>query len=57
MIRLTVDSTHDTEDTERKDPDTDDSNDGSLLVTLEPTENSEKGGNDIDDQDGARQLP
>lgn len=51
-----VDTTHDTEYTEREDPDTDDSDDAGLS-TNEPTEETEHGGDDIDNQDGTAELP
>jgi hypothetical protein len=51
-----VETTHDAEDTERENPDTDNS-DNAGLATNEPTEDTEKGGKDIDDQNGTRQLP
>jgi hypothetical protein len=51
-----VETTHDTEDTERENPDTDNS-DNAGLATNEPTEDTEEGGKDIDDQDGAGKLP
>jgi hypothetical protein len=52
-----VETTHDGEDAEREDPDTDDGNDAGLLVVLEPSEDTEQGGEDVDDQDGAGELP
>lgn len=51
-----VETTHDAEDTEGENPDTDNS-DNAGLASNEPTEDTEEGGKDIDDQDGARQLP
>jgi hypothetical protein len=52
-----VETTHDGEDTEGEDPDTDNGNDAGLLVVLEPSEDTEQGGEDVDDQDGAGKLP
>lgn len=52
-----VDTSHDTEDTEREDPDTDNGDNGSLVTTLEETPDGEAGSEDIDDQDGASELP
>lgn len=57
VLEEVVNTTHNAEDTEREDPHTDDGNDGSLLAVLEPTEDTEEGGNDIDDEDGTAQLP
>jgi len=51
-----VDTTHDAEDTEGENPDTDDGDDTGL-TTDEPTEETEEGSNDIDDQNGAAELP
>ncbi|KAI6756513.1 hypothetical protein HG530_011111 [Fusarium avenaceum] len=51
-----VETTHDAEDTEGENPDTDNS-DNAGLASNEPTEDTEEGSKDIDDQDGARQLP
>ncbi len=52
-----VETTHDGEDTEGENPDTDNGNDGGLLAGLEPTKDTEEGGNDVDKENGARQLP
>jgi hypothetical protein len=57
VLEHVVDTAHDAEDTEREDPDTDDTDDRSLLATLEPTEDAEEGSNNVDDEDGAGQLP
>lgn len=56
VLQQVVDTTHDTEDTKGKDPDTDNGDDGGV-ASNEPTEETEHGCNDIDDQNGARQLP
>lgn len=55
-LHKVVETTHDAEDTEREDPDTDDSHNAGL-ATNEPTKDTEEGGKDIDDQNGTRQLP
>lgn len=52
-----VETTHDSEDTEREDPDTDDSNNAGPLVVLEPTKDTEEGGKDIDEEDSTAELP
>src|SRR5690606_15215998 len=53
-----VEATHDGEDTEREDPDTDNTDDvDAVVVATEPTEDSEQSGNDVDHQDGTGQLP
>ena len=52
-----VETTHDGEDTEGENPDTDNGDNGGVTVLNEPTEDAEEGGNDIDDQDGAAELP
>lgn len=51
-----VKTTHDTEDTEGENPDTD-NGDNAGLATNEPTEDTEECGKDIDDQNGAGKLP
>ncbi|KAH3673884.1 hypothetical protein OGATHE_001864 [Ogataea polymorpha] len=51
-----VGTTKDTEDTERPDPHSDNSDDV-VPVLRPPSEQGEHGGNDIDNQDGTRQLP
>lgn len=56
VLQEVVDSAHHTEDSEGEDVDTDDGNDGSL-TTDEPTEDSEHGGDDVDGDDSAGQLP
>ncbi|ROW03986.1 hypothetical protein VSDG_00847 [Cytospora chrysosperma] len=57
VLEEVVDTTHDAEDAEGEDPDTDNGDNGGLLSTNEPSEDTEQGGNDIDDKDGASQLP
>lgn len=57
VLQHVVEATHDAEDAEREDPDTDHGDDRSLLLVLEPTEDGEERGEDVDDQDGAGQLP
>ena len=56
VLEEVVDTTLDAEDTEGEDPDTDHGDNGSL-VTLEPSEDTEEGSNDVDDEDSASQLP
>jgi len=51
-----VKTTHDGKDTEGEDPDTDNSNDAGLSVA-QPSEDTEQGCNDIDDQHGTGELP
>jgi hypothetical protein len=51
-----VETTHDTEDTEGEDPDTDNTNDVGA-AGAEPTKDSEKSSKNIDDQNGAGELP
>ena len=55
-LQEVVQAAHDAEDTEGEHPDTDDGDDVSATV-LEPTEDTEEGGQDIDNQDGTSQLP
>ncbi|CAG9938832.1 unnamed protein product [Clonostachys rosea f. rosea IK726] len=53
-----VETTHDGEDTEGVDPDTDNTSDvGAVVRATEPTEDGEEGSEDIDDEDGTSQLP
>jgi len=52
-----VETAHDAEDAEREDPSTDDSDNGGLVAVLEPAENAEQSGDDVDNEHGARQLP
>lgn len=52
-----VETTHDGEDTEREDPNTDNGDNGGLLTTLEPTKDTEESSNDVDEENGAGQLP
>ncbi|CAH0059372.1 unnamed protein product [Clonostachys solani] len=53
-----VETTHDGEDTEGVDPDTDNTGDvGAVVRATEPTEDGEEGSEDIDDEDGTGQLP
>ena len=56
VLEEVVDTTHDAEDTEGENPDTDNSDDAGL-ASDEPTKDTEEGGDDIDNQDSARQLP
>ena len=51
-----VDTTHDTEDTGRVDPDTDNGDNGGVAV-LEPTPDGEAGGDDVDNENGTGELP
>lgn len=55
-LHQVVETTKDTEDTKGEDPNTDDGNNGGL-ATNEPTEESEEGGDDVDDQDSTSELP
>jgi hypothetical protein len=59
VLEEVIDTTEDAEDTEGEDPDTDNSDDGGLMVhaTLEPTEETEEGSKGIDDEDSAGKLP
>lgn len=58
VLEEVVDTTHDAEDTEGEDPDTDNCDDGGVGgAGKEPTEQTEEGGKDIDNQDGTGQLP
>ncbi|EPE08776.1 hypothetical protein F503_04363 [Ophiostoma piceae UAMH 11346] len=57
VLEHVVDTSHDTENTEGEDPNTDNSDNGSLLAVHEETEQGEEGGQQIDDQDGTGQLP
>ena len=59
VLEKVVYASHDTEDTKREDPDTDDSDDRCVVVCAmeEPSEEGEERGNKINNQDGARQLP
>ncbi|CAH0001869.1 unnamed protein product [Clonostachys byssicola] len=53
-----VETTHDGEDTEGVDPDTDNTSDvGAVVRATEPTEDGEEGSEDVDDKDGTSQLP
>ncbi|CAI6098591.1 unnamed protein product [Clonostachys chloroleuca] len=53
-----VETTHNGEDTEGVDPDTDNTSDvGAVVRATEPTEDGEEGSEDIDDKDGTSQLP
>lgn len=56
VLEDVVDTTHDAEDTEGEDPDTDNGHNGGLS-TNEPTEDTEESGNDIDDENSAGELP
>lgn len=55
-LEQVVDTTHDAEDTKGEDPDTDDG-DNRGLATNEPTKQGEEGGDDVDNQNGAGELP
>lgn len=57
ILENVVDTAHNTEDTKGEDPDTDNGDNGGLTSVGEPSEDTEESGNDIDDQDGAGQLP
>jgi hypothetical protein len=56
VLEEVVETAHDAEDTKGEDPDTDDGDDGRLSAH-EPAKEREEGGEHIDDQDGAGQLP
>ena len=56
VLEEVVDTTHDAEDTEGEDPDTDNGDDGGV-GTDEPTPDGEAGGEDIDNEDSASELP
>jgi hypothetical protein len=57
VLQHVVKTTHDAEDAEREDPDTDDGHNRSLLALHEPTKDTEQGGDNVDDQDSTSQLP
>lgn len=52
-----VQTTHDAEDTEGEDPDTDDGNNRGVALVIQPAEETEEGGDDVDDQNGTAELP
>ena len=56
VLEEVVDTGHDAEDTEGEKVDTDDSDD-TCLSTNEPTEQTEEGGDEIDNRDGTSELP
>lgn len=56
VLEEVVHSTQDTEDTKGEDPDTDNSDNGSLS-RHEPTKETEESSNDIDNQNSASKLP
>jgi len=57
VLEKVVDASHDAKNTERKDPDTDNSDNGSLVSVKEPSEEGEEGCQEIDEQDSTGQLP
>ncbi|KUI57714.1 hypothetical protein VP1G_10929 [Cytospora mali] len=57
VLEEVVDTTHDAEDTEGEDPDTDNGDNGGLASTNEPSEDTEQTGNNVDDEDSTAQLP
>ncbi len=57
VLQHVVETTHDAEDAEREDPDAHNSDDGRLLLALEPAEDGEERGEDVDDQHSTGQLP
>ena len=59
VLEKVVYASHDTEDTKREDPDTDDSDDRCVMVCAmeEPSEEGEEGCQEIDGQDSTGQLP
>lgn len=52
-----VETTHDAEDTEREDPDTDHGDNAGAAVLNEPTEDGEESGKNVDDEDSTGKLP
>ena len=56
VLEEVVDSTEDAEDAKREDPDSDNSHDRGFAGD-EEAENTEAGGDDIDNQNGTGQLP
>ena len=56
VLEQIVDTAHDTEDTEREDPNTDNSDDGGV-ATNEPTEKTEESSDNVDAENSASQLP
>lgn len=57
VLENVVKTTHDAEDTEGEDPDTNDSDNVSHLVADEPTPDGEARGDDVDNEDGTGELP
>jgi hypothetical protein len=57
VLEKIVDASHDAENTEREDPNADDSHNGSLVSVKEPSEEGEEGCQKIDKQDSTGQLP
>ena len=57
ILQQVVNPCHDTEDPEGEDPDTDNCDDRGIVPTLEPTEEAEEGGNDVNEQDSGGELP
>jgi len=57
VLEEIVNTAQDTENTKRIDPNTDDGDDAGLFAVLKPTEDGEESSNDINEQDGTRQLP
>jgi len=56
LLQQEVDTAHDAEYAKREDPNPNDGHD-TRLSSNEPAEETEHGGDDVDDQDGARELP
>lgn len=57
VLEEVIHSRTDAEDAEREDPDTDHSDDAGHFALLEPAPNAEARGDDVNDQNGSRQLP
>ncbi|TLD21338.1 hypothetical protein PspLS_09068 [Pyricularia sp. CBS 133598] len=57
VLENVVETSHDAENTEGEDPDTDDGNDVSHFVADEPTPDGEARGDDVDDENGTSKLP
>jgi len=55
-LQQVVDTTHNAENTKGENPDTNDGDNAGMRV-LEPTKESEKGSDNVDEQDGTAQLP
>lgn len=55
-LHQVVETTHDGKDTERENPDTDNGDNAGIAVD-KPTEDTEEGGNDVDQENGTAKLP